>query len=367
MIFALNLLQTVVLVGGTVHTMVPGESPQAAKVLVHEGRIVELVAPGEPLTPVLDEDGEPVSPEVVDVTGLHVLPGLIDGMVNHDSDHDALYVASGVTLVRDQASQLARVLAARAPGARNASVGPDLFVAGEILDGDPPVTTAAVVISSVEEAEDKVPRYLETGIDYLSFYQGLGTSRQGAAQGGNREEVLAKVTELAHAGGAQVWGPRLPGMTLAQAVRAGQDGMFYLDGCLPEGTVWNSLSASGLESLSQEVPSELALTPAMRLYSHRIEDPGPDPPELTVLGPHYAFQWLQERDLRRNLGWDDYVKNGARVVALQRELLGRLDAKGQALLPGSAAPNAWILPGIGLHDELADWERAGIERSKIIE
>ena len=33
-----------------------------------------------------------------------VLAGLIDGMVNFDADHDALYVAPGVTLVRDQAN-----------------------------------------------------------------------------------------------------------------------------------------------------------------------------------------------------------------------------------------------------------------------
>ena len=367
MISALHFFQTVVLVGGTVHTMVPGEVPGPLKVLVHNGRIVELVAPGEPLTAIRDEEGQLVKPEAVDVTGLHILPGLIDGMVNHDADHDPLYVASGVTLVRDQAGQLARVLTARTAAARNASVGPDLFVSGEIFDGAPPVTTAAVVITSVEEAADKVPRYLENDIDYCSFYQGLGTSRQGSAQEGGRAAVLAKVTEMAHIGGVQVWGPRLPGMTLHEVVEAGQDGLFYLDGCLPEGTLWNELSPGALESLCNGVPNKLPITPGMRLYSQRIQDPGPDPPELAVLGPHYAFRWVQELDLRRNLGWDAYVANGARIVALQRELLGRLAKQGQPLLPGSGAPNPWILPGIGLHDELADWEKAGIAREQILE
>lgn len=367
MISALHFLQTVVLVGGTVHTMVPGEAPRSLKILVHEGQIVELVAPGEPLSPVHDEEGQLVTPETVNVTGLHLLPGLIDGMVNHDADHDSLYVASGITLVRDQASQLNRVLVARTAASRNASIGPDLFVSGEIFDGDPPVTTAAVVITSVQEAADKVPRYIEQGIDYCNFYRGLGTSRQGSASGGTRAEVLAKVTEMAHAAGVQVWGPRLPGMTLKEAAAAGQDGLFYLDGCLPEGALWNDLTPKALEAISKEVPSELTLTPGMRLYSHRIEDPGQDPPELMVLGPHYAFRWIEERDLRRNLGWDDYVSSGARVVSMQRELLGRLDQAGQSLLPGSGAPNPWILPGIGFHDELADWERSGLSRERIIE
>ena len=366
MITALPLLQTVVLVGGTVHPMLPGEAPRPAKILVHNGLIVEVSVPGESLTRIRDADGVVIEPEIIDISGKHVLPGLIDGMVNHDADHDALYVASGVTFVRDQAGQLSRILAAKDAAARNAACGPDLFICGEIFDGAPPVTTAAVVISSVAEAENKVTRYIEQGIDYCSFYQGLGTSREGNSQESDRAAVLEKVAELAHAAGVSVWGPRLPGMTLAEASALGQDGVFYLDGCLPESARWNELNASGLEAISGAMPRELALTPAMRLYSHRIQDPGADPPELTVLGPHYAFQWMQELELRRNLGWDAYVAGGARVVALQRELLGRLAREGQALLPGSGAPNPWILPGIGFHDELADWERSGISREQIL-
>lgn len=363
---ALQLVQSVVLVGGTVHSMVPGEEPRPQQVLVHEGRIVALANPGTTLPTLTNAEGEVVEPEPIDISGKHVVPGLIDGLVNHDADHDALYVASGVTLVRDQANDLARVLSARTAEVRDAALGPDLFICGRILDGDPPVTTAAVVIASVAEAEEKIPRYLEFGVDYLSFYQGFGTSRQGSEQTGDRSEILAKTCELAHEGGLQVWGPRLPGMAIAEAVRSGQDGLFYLDGVLPEGAHWNSVDPAGLKPIIDGVPRSLAITPAMRLYSHRIEDPGDDPPELAVLGPHYSFQWVQERDMRRNLGWEDYVANGARVVALQRELLGKLSEAGQPLVPGSGAPNAWVLPGVGLHDELADWQRAGIPNEKIL-
>ena len=367
MISAAIALQSVVLIGGTVHTMVPGEKPRPAQVLIHRGRIEALAAPGEALPPIRDPFGDLVEPEPVDISGQHVFPGLIDGMVNHDADHDALYVASGITLVRDQANQLSRVLAAKTSAARNAALGPDLLISGEVLDGDPPITTAAVVITSVQEAEDKIPRYLEQGVDYLSFYQGLGRSRQGARQDGDHEAVLKRVAELAHEGGVQLWGPRLPGLDMGSATILGQDGLFYLDGVLPEGTTWNSLENESLEAIADNLPRNLALTPAMRLYSHRIQDPGANPPELSVLGPHYTFQWMQELDLRRNLGWEKYVASGARVVALQRELLGRLAKAGQPLVPGSGAPNPWILPGIGLHDELADWERAGIERTTILE
>ena len=93
----LNLfLQGVALVGGTVHTMTEGTEPSVQTVLIEEGRITAIA-----------EDLElPEGTEIVDVAGMHVAPGLIDGMTNHDADHDALYIASGVTLIRDTGNDL---------------------------------------------------------------------------------------------------------------------------------------------------------------------------------------------------------------------------------------------------------------------
>jgi predicted amidohydrolase len=84
-------LARLLLRGATVQTMVPGEAPRVTNVLIEEGRVRALtddVPPGADL-------------RVIDLSGKHLLPGLIDACVNFDPEHDALYLAAGVTLVRD--------------------------------------------------------------------------------------------------------------------------------------------------------------------------------------------------------------------------------------------------------------------------
>src|SRR2546427_4920438 len=99
----LPLLQSVALTGGTVHTMAPGETPRVATVVIENDRIA-AVGPDAAI---------PEKAQRIDVSGMHVIPGLIDGMVNHDSDHDRLYVSFGVTLVRDVGNDLVHILSER--------------------------------------------------------------------------------------------------------------------------------------------------------------------------------------------------------------------------------------------------------------
>ena len=87
------------LVGATLHTMVPGSEPAPGTLLVSQG-LLEVLAPDAPL---------PENALKIDITDMHVVPGLIDAMVNHDVEHDALYLASGVTLVRDTGNKLQTV------------------------------------------------------------------------------------------------------------------------------------------------------------------------------------------------------------------------------------------------------------------
>ena len=62
-----------------------------ATILVSEGRVV-AVGPDLEIPPGTVRH---------ELSGSHVVPMLIDGYVNFDPDHDMLYTASGVGLVRD--------------------------------------------------------------------------------------------------------------------------------------------------------------------------------------------------------------------------------------------------------------------------
>ena len=195
MIF-LTLFQAIALTGGTVHTQVAGEEPKVMTVLIENDRIkavgTDIVLP----------------PDVrkVDCSGMHLVPGLIDGMVNHDSDHDRLYISAGVTLLRDVGNDFQRSLIEREHDARERGPGPALWICGAVLDGAPPTTTASVVLASPEEAAEKLPRLFEFGLDFISMYSGLSIP------------TWKKVIELTHKQNLRACGPLVRGSNLTSAI-----------------------------------------------------------------------------------------------------------------------------------------------------
>src|SRR5437763_10205290 len=77
----LALLDSLAITGGTVLTMVPGERPVVATVLIEDDHVV-AVGPKVEI---------PAAARRYDASGKFVIPGLIDAFVNHDPDHDRLY------------------------------------------------------------------------------------------------------------------------------------------------------------------------------------------------------------------------------------------------------------------------------------
>lgn len=337
------LLQSVALTGGTVHTMVPGRASEIATVLIERDR-VRAVAPDLAI---------PEGTTVVDVSGKHVVPGLVDGLVNLDADHDVLYLSHGVTLVRDVGNDLVQVLAERDGLARDRNPGPAIWAAGAVLDGPKPSTTAAVVLASPAEVDDKLPRLFDLDVDYLSFHLGLP------------KDAWRRVIEVAHAQQrrVQVWGPVVRGATLAEAAAAGQDGLLHLDGFLPPDVVWDQLEVASLDPLIEAVAeAKLAVTPGLALYAQQVVAPKESKPELAFLGPMYVATWLVELESRKRFygGQPELLERALKALQAQGALLARLHARGVPLVPGSGSPNPWMFPGESLIDELEMWTRAGI-------
>jgi hypothetical protein len=341
----LAFLQSVALVGGTVHTMVPGETPKVMTIVI-DGERIQAIGPDARV---------PDGARKVDVTGMHLVPGLIDAMVNHDSDHDRLYVSSGVTLVRDVGNDLVRSLAERDPDARDRGPGPALWCSGAVLDGMPPATTSAVVLTSPEDAEGKLPRLFDLDLNFLSLYQGLSVP------------TWHKVIELAKKRNLQVWGPVMRGATLRDVVASGQDGLYYLEGFLPPNVTWDKIEPDEwTASVELVAGSKLAITPVLGLIAQRLVPRTDSAPQLAYLGPFYIVSWMADLELRRSIVNKDFLQSGARVVATQGRLLKDLFDHGVTLVPGSASPNPWLFPGDALIDELALWARAGIPSDAIL-
>lgn len=340
---------SIVLEGATVHTMVPGERARVTAVWVENGRVKAL-----------GEDLElPPGTVRIDLSGLHLVPALIDSYVNFDPDHDALYTAAGIGLVRDIGGNRARLLSERAEEKRKLSLGPDLLTAGAALDGDPPSTPEAVVLRDPEMAERLLVEYVvKDGVDFLSILPGLS------------KEVWMRVIEVAHQNELEVWGPVPRGLTLAETLAAGQDGIHFLDTLLPSGVDWDEVSTSGLEAGVEALArSKTPVVPMLSASARRLQDQSDDPRYarlFQLLAPAYESWWKNELQLRLATLTPEIHAQGERALAKQREALHRLHQAGVPLLAGSGAPQPWLLPGAALHEELAAWQASGIPSEEVL-
>ncbi len=345
----LLLAELAALVGGTVHTLVPGEEPFVGTVLVRDGTI-EAIVPGEPeLAP---------GTERYDVRGKHVVPGLIDALVAFDPAHDALYTAAGVTVVRDMGGSRVRSLIERTREARDRVPGPTLYTCGAVLDGDPPGSPDAAVLRDAHAVLTLLPILLDEKVDFLGVQLGLG------------EEAWRKVLEIGHASGLRVEGPVPRAIALEEALAAGQDGLHHLDRLVPEGGSWETLDLERLEpQIAAMARAQVALVPTLDATALRLVDQSrtPEPELLALLAPSYEGWWREELGARLAVLDEGARARGERVAQKQRALLARLAAAGVRLVPGSGAPHPWLFPGQALHRELARWVEAGVAPGRALE
>jgi hypothetical protein len=217
--------------GATVHTLEPGAEPRVQDVLIAGGRI-------RALGPAAASASDPL---VLELAGKHVVPGLVDACVNFDPEHDPLYLAAGVTLVRDLGGDRYTLHLERAPERRDRVPGPALLSALAALDGDPPAMATAVVLRTADSAESYLPILFQDNVDFLSILPGLP------------RDAWRKTIELAHARGIPVSGPRPPALTLAAAIAGGQDAFLGLDALLPPGVGWDAVTTEALAESSAEL------------------------------------------------------------------------------------------------------------------
>ena len=342
------------LVGGTVHTMLPGETPRVATVLIEDG---EVVGVGEELA-------LPPGTEEIDLTGKHVVPGLIDALANFDGDHDALYSAAGIALVRDIGGDRTRLLFERDPERRRRSLGPDLLTAGVVLDGDPPSTKEAAVLREPMAADALLPILFDENVDFLSTFRGLEL------------DVLQRVVELAHENELLVWGPVPRGATWQQALDAGLDGVHFLDGFLPadaEGQVvpWPNVQPIAFRAPGKRLAADKTpVVPMLFANARRLQNQS-EAREfahlLRLLGPDYELWWKNELAARMGvMSNPEVARDGQRTLEKQLRVLADWHASGVPLLPGSGSPQPWLFPGQALHQELALWVQAGVPAEEVL-
>ncbi len=349
-------------------TIVPMDSERvlpSQTIVMRDGLITEIGSRGAIEVP--------ATAQRIDGTGLYLAPGLTDIHV-HLRDRSELisYLAHGVTTVvhlSGPTGNVPNVLDLRGRVAQGEIVGPTIFSAGRIVDGDPPIYPAvSTIVRTSEEAREVVEAQVAAGADVVKVYNNVPTV------------VLEAVTRTAHARGVTVWGhiPRIDGRAtaLSQAVAAGLDVIAHgeevfftilyrdVEAQLDRGVVpfvSDDLLAESVrlirESGATVIPN-LSFVAMTRVQLDGIRNLWDDP-EVRFLHPTTVSMWREQNPTRRTeLNRFDLRERGKQTVV--RRLTHLLSEAQVPLLLGTDSSAPGMFPGKSAHIELTELVKAGL-------
>ena len=198
----------IALVGGTLIDGTGAPPVTDAAVVIEHGRIT-AAGPRKSVN-------IPSSARVVQTGGKTILPGLWDMHAHVEQvEWGPIYLAAGVTTVRDCGNEFEFITAVRDAIAGGRGLGPRILCAG-IVDGSGPYALGVARVDTPEEARAWVHRYHDAGFQQMKIYSSV-----------NLEE-LSVVTAEAHRLGMTVTGHVPNGLNIYQVVGAGQDQINHL-------------------------------------------------------------------------------------------------------------------------------------------
>jgi len=351
-----------------------GKVTEAKTVLVRDKTIVGI---GEYTVP----DGV----VVLDGGGGYLIPGLRDMHVHETRRYAGLFVAHGITFVRDMWGSLEYAGALRRDIEKGA-IAPDFMMAGNLIDGLPPFFPDANVVSTASDAKALVDSLAHAGAPFLKVYDALS------------EPVYDAIVAAAAEHGLDVVGHVPMGVSVEHVVCSGQRSIEHatnlLKGCTNVEPEILAQSRRMLNSIkNRALPDAMeAFQRASRLMVEE-HDPGRchdlmrlmstegtwitptlvavrgtwfrnDPtfredPRLAYIFPETSQSWPPEAGIARFFSPETWAA-GQAMYEQARLLIPQLAEHGVRIMAGSDAGAPYVYPGSGLQDELALLVGAGL-------
>ncbi len=338
---------SVALVGGTVLRM-DGSPPLVdGVVLLHGDRIV-AVGPRDSV-PTADAT-------IVDTAGRWVLPGLWDVHVHALYDPTlvdrllGLFLANGVTGIRDMGGRLDVLAEVRARVAAETLLAPRIVAAGPILDGpEPIIPEISWPIADADEGRAAVDSLAAAGVDFVKVYTMLPRDAFFA--------VARRASEL----GLPFAGHVPAEVTPIEAARAGMASIEHLRSEIePFCTRQDPAACDAPFAAFREEGTWQTPTLWVRHNRAFLDDSmAVWRPYLRYAPPSLLGEWRAAYVERQSRG-PDYFAGARARHADEIYVTGRLHDAGIPILAGSDAGSLFSLHGFGLHEELALLVEAGL-------
>ncbi len=354
-------------------------NPGSAEVLANRSVLIT----GTRITAVAASDAfqPPKDARVIDAHGQYLIPGLWDMHV-HSAFGDwfpggrevilPLFIANGVTGVRDMGGDLPVLFEWRKQIAAGEIPGPRMVVSGPMLDGYLPNGKlrfpSSVPITTPETAVAAVDSLKRQGADFIKVQSVI-----------SHDAYLAAAAE-AHRQNIPIVGHVPDKVRIAEAIAAGQKSIEHLMG------IFEGCSTEEDKFIRGQGNLKLLLTTTDQSRCDAI---------IRSLAQHEVWQcptlaWQRGGTFLDQLDWkhqplDKYVPAPWRDVTWRRfademmpdlkrdplslrqeyfkrnlKMVGAMHRAGVLFLAGTdAAPGIYVMPGFSLHDELANFVEAG--------
>lgn len=309
----------------------------------------DIVIRGTRIASVAPRGGElPMAKVTFEGTGKFAIPGLWDNHIHlarFTTDTAGLFVAFGVTSVRDMGTDPQRIVEWRRAIARGRFMGPRIVSAcGPMLEGRGEPRIDHWLVNTPGEAARIVEKLAASGMDCVKgrTYKDAATYRAIGAAAGAR--------------GLMLTGHAPEPLTTIDALDAGQrtfEHAFYPYPLskLPEDERARTIRAL-VGSGAAYVPTFVAWRSATettdqlrtRLQEFTTTTPFRLPEELLAHWQNHVV--AHEKEGRGSPGWRQAVQTAAADI-------GTFHRAGVLVLPGSDTGSPFVTPGLGLHEELA--------------
>lgn len=329
--------------------------------VVRDGRIAALGA--------ADSVEVPEGALRIDGRGKFLMPGLADMHVHVWDENDLfLFVANGVTTVRNLFGNPLH-LDWRAKIERRELVGPRIYTAGPIIDGENPVWPGSVALTDPDLAAEVVAEQKAAGYDFLKPYAKLSAECY---------EALAIAGEEA---GLKLMG-HVPGaLTIHAVLEARQHTIEHLDGWAEaaqpgdvlrdidftrESVAWQTVEDAKLTALATAMKEHGTWNcPTLVVLKKWAKGAAAEEllarPEMRYVSPGTKSAWEPDSPMNYLARLPDIAVTAAHAAhGPKLRAVRALRDAGAGILLGTDMGNPYVTAGFALHEELGYLVEAGL-------
>jgi imidazolonepropionase-like amidohydrolase len=349
-----------VLRGGTLVDVASGKEISDSTIVMRGERIEQIGSGNRAI---------PEGAQVIDAKGKWIVPGLIDSHAHADNPDEtpfSLYLANGVTTIRNPGGNITVLRLTREQLIRGELIGPRLFFSGPLLDGIPPVwPDMSLLVDTPQRARSAVNFLADQGVDFVKVYNNV------------KEPELRAIIETAKERGLPVAGHIPRSITMTHAVELGMTRLEHIritgremlsadeaDQIDPlplgrrEPLLWQrfDLQSEKMQALVQRLAqSQIFLDPTL-VIAEETEVPNPDAdkndPNNQYLSPKVVERYVNLKSPIYELP-AELQAAGLEAFHKQEKFVGMCNRAGVKIIAGTDGPGIGsLLPGFGLHREL---------------